>query len=77
MNRSWWSLSLRILPVLFAALAVSHPAFADHFWPPHWPKDPHNPFVDAPEIDPALAIAGLAAAGAGAALIWEKVRRKR
>jgi hypothetical protein len=77
MNRNWWSRSTRILPVLFGALAVAHPAFAD-FWPHHWPQYPHHdPFFDAPEIDPALAIAGLAAAGAAVAIVWERVRRRR
>jgi hypothetical protein len=75
MNTKWWSLSLRILPGLFAALMVSTSAFAvtiDHYHPNY----PFH-FFNAPEMDPALAIIGLTAAGAGAALIWEKVRRRR
>jgi hypothetical protein len=68
MNRNWWSLSLRILPAVLAVLAVSHPALAHH--PPDVPDD-------APELDPRLAIEGLAIAGAAAALIWERVRRRR
>lgn len=75
MHRNWWSLSLRILPVLFAALAVTTPALAryDHYHPLH----PLQPLFDAPEIDPRLAITGLAAAGAAAALVWERLRRRR
>jgi hypothetical protein len=79
MKKNWWSRSIRILPILAAALAVSNPAFAD-FWQQHWPHyphNPHNPFFDAPEFDPALVIAGLAAAGTAAVLIWERVRRRR
>ena len=73
MKRNWWSVSLRVLPALCAALAVSAPGFAlDYFRPIH----PFQ-YVDAPEVDPALAIVGLAAAGTAAALIWEKVRRRR
>jgi hypothetical protein len=67
MNRNWWSLGLRILPVLLAALAVSHPAFAHY----------SRPVEDAPEIDPRMAIEGLAVAGVAAGLIWERVRRRR
>jgi hypothetical protein len=68
MKKNWWSLGLRILPVLLAALAVSHPAFAsrDRICPP-----------DAPELDPRLALEGLAMAAVGAGLIWERVRRRR
>ena len=64
MNRNWWSLSLRILPAVLPVLAVSDPALAHH-----------SP--DVPELDPRLAIEGLAIAGAAAALIWERVRRRR
>lgn len=75
MNRNWWSLSLRILPVLLVALAVSSSAFAVTL-DRHHPIHPFQ-FFDAPEIDPTMAIVGLAAAGAAAALIWERVRRRR
>ena len=75
MNTNWWSRGIRILPIVSAALALSSPAFAD-FWH-HYPRNPHNPFFDAPELDPALVIAGLAAAGTAAARIWERVRRRR
>jgi hypothetical protein len=68
MNRNWWSLSLRILPAVLAVLAVSDPALAHH--------SPDVP-DDVPELDPRLAIEGLAIAGAAAALIWERVRRRR
>ena len=68
MNRNWWSLGFRILPVLLAALAVSHPAFAHHI---------SIPDGDAPEFDPRLAMEGLAVAGVAAAVIWERVRRRR
>jgi hypothetical protein len=66
MNRNWLSLGFRVLPILLAALAVSHPAFA------HW-----TPTTEAPELDPRLAIEGIAVAGAAAALIWERARRRR
>ena len=71
MNRNWWSLFIRVLPVLLAVLAISHPALAEHHrWFPHDTDD-------APEFDPRLAIEGLAVAGVAAALIWERVRRRR
>lgn len=73
MNRNWWSLFLRILPVLLAVLAVDHPAFAHHL---HLTND-NDSTVAAPEFDPRLAIEGLAVAGVAAALIWERVRRRR
>jgi len=67
MNRNWWSLGLRILPVVLAAFAVPHFAFADgRICQP-----------DAPEFDSGLAIEGLAVAGVAASLIWGKVRRRR
>jgi hypothetical protein len=69
MNKNWWSLGLRLLPAVLAVLAVSHPAFA------HWPN--RTPDDEAPELDPRLAIEGIAVAGAAAALIWERVRRRR
>lgn len=72
MNRNWWSLLLRILPVLLAVLAVAHPALAGH----HDKILPHD--TDAvPEFDPRLAIEGLAVAGVAGALIWERIRRRR
>jgi hypothetical protein len=67
MKKEWWSLGLRIVPVLLAALAVSHPAFAT--------RDRICP--EAPELDPRLALEGLAMAAVGAGLIWERVRRRR
>jgi hypothetical protein len=67
MNRNWWSLGFRILVVLLVVLAMSHPGFAD--------KD--GPRPGAPEIDPRLAIEGLAVAGGVAALVWERIRRRR
>jgi hypothetical protein len=73
MNRNWWSLSLRALPVLLAALALTHPAFAMNW---HH-RLPHGPVFDAPEIDPRIAITGLAAAAAAAAIVWERLRRRR
>jgi len=74
MNRKW-SLALTLLLILFAVTMVSLPAFAWHFpgWPPR--HDP-RPFT-APEIDPRLTIEGLALAGGAAALIWERIRRRR
>jgi hypothetical protein len=68
MIRNWLCLSLRILPVVFAVLAVSHPALA-HFSRPEGD--------DAPELDPRLVMEGLAVAGVAGALIWERVRRRR
>jgi hypothetical protein len=77
MNRNWWSLLIRILPVLLAVLAVSHPALADPYFRHHtWFPNPHD-LDDAPELDPRLAIEGIAVAGVAAALIWERVRRRR
>jgi hypothetical protein len=70
MKRNWWYLSLRILPVVLSALAVSHPALA-HEGHRFLPDD------DAPELDPRLAIEGLAVASVAAGLIWERVRRRR
>jgi hypothetical protein len=49
----------------FVALTASKLAFASQVVPP------------APEIDPALAISGLALAGTGVALILERIRRRR
>ena len=71
MNRN----RLRILPpqlVLFAALMVSHLAFAkSHGW-----HNPDDGTFEAPEIDLRLAIEGLAVAGGAAVLLWEKIRRR-
>jgi hypothetical protein len=67
MKRNWWYLSLRILPLLLLALSMAHPALAK----------PHVDAVDGPEFDLRLAIEGLAVAGATAAVIWERVRRRR
>jgi hypothetical protein len=63
------------------ALSVAHPASA-FWWPFHWPHEefPKGPVsipADAPEIDPRLAIEGLAVAGATVALMWERLRRRR
>ena len=63
MNRKW-SRFLVSLMVAFVALTASKLAFA-------------STTPVAPEIDPRLAIEGLALAGAGAALILERVRRRR
>lgn len=68
MNRNLWSRILSILTVLLVALMVSHPAFAKH--------PDLDDFPSAPEMDPRLAIEGLAVAGGVALLIWERMRRK-
>ena len=74
-------LGLFILLVMLAVLSISHPALA--WWPfhhfHHLPHHPHDPLipVDAPELEPRLAIEGLAIAGAVAALVWERARRRR
>jgi hypothetical protein len=67
-NRNLWSRILSILTVLLVGLMVSHPAFAKHHDLPDFPL--------APEMDPRLAIEGLAVAGGVALLIWERMRRK-
>jgi hypothetical protein len=82
MSRNWWSFSVRVLPILFVAMSVSHPAHAFWlfpFWPFTPPPPPHiyNSPVAAPEYDLRLAIEGLAVAGAAGALIWERIRRRR
>jgi hypothetical protein len=67
MKRNW----LRILPpllVLFAALMVSHLAFAEE-------RDDDG--FAAPEIDLRLAIEGLAVAGGAAVLLGESIRRRQ
>ena len=69
------------LLVLLATMTVAHLAFADrdgdHDGKPaketHSSDDP----VGAPEIDPRLAIEGLALAGGAAVVLWERVRRRR
>jgi len=74
MNRKW-SPALTSLLTLLAVVMVSHPAFAWHspWWPPRHEPHPYS----APEIDPKLAIEGLALAGGSLALIWERIRRRR
>jgi len=69
MNKNWTRI-LSSLLVLVAALMVSQLAFAR----PH-PRMIHD--FDAPEIDPRLAIEGLALVGGAAALLWERIRRRR
>jgi len=83
MSRNWWSLSIRVLLILFVVMSVSHPAHAFSFWP-FWPFHPFQPQpkfnpgpVAAPEFDLRLAIEGVAVAGAAGALIWERLRRRR
>jgi hypothetical protein len=63
MNRKWSRILLSLMG-LFVALTVSKLAFASQVPP-------------APEIDPGMAISGLAVAGTGLALVWERMRRKR
>jgi hypothetical protein len=57
-----WSRILLSLVVLSVALTSSKLAFAT---------------VAAPEIDPSVAIPGLALAATGAVLILERIRRRR
>ena len=65
--RNWLERSLLVAAiVLGAALAVSHTASAVTTIPP-----------PAPEIDPAMLVAGLGVAGGAGALIWERLRRRR
>lgn len=61
--RNWRNASV-VAIVLVTALAVSHAAFAAEVPP-------------APEIDPAMAFAGLGVAGTAAALIWEGLRSRK
>jgi hypothetical protein len=61
-----WSRILLPLLILFATLMVSHLAFARP-----------EPVVAAPEFDLKLAIEGVAVAGGAAALLWERMRRRR
>ena len=80
MNKNWLKMFSPLL-VLLATMTISHLAFADrdgdHDRKPdretHRSDDP----VGAPEIDPRLAIEGLALAGGAAAVLWERVRRRR
>jgi len=63
--KNWSCRSLLVMwTLVVTTLAASHSAFATYGGPPA-----------APEIDPGLIIPGLAAAGAAAALVWEKMRR--
>ena len=66
MNRKWSRILLSLM-VVFVALTASKLAFAGVVTPP--PR--------VPEIDPALAISGLALVGAASALVLERVRRRR
>jgi hypothetical protein len=67
MNGKWSRILLPLL-ILFATLMVSHLAFAK----------PHpRPSFAAPEFDLKLAIEGVAVAGGAAALLWERMRRRR
>jgi len=76
MYRNWRYIFLPLLS-LFIALTVSHPAFA-FWWPFPLPLPKQNPRVcNAPEMDPKLAIEGIALAGAAAALLWERMKRRR
>ncbi len=61
MDRKW---SRILLSLVVLALTSSKLAFA-------YPTPPA-----APEVDPSVAIPGLALAAAGAVLIWERIRRR-
>jgi hypothetical protein len=63
MDRKWSRILLSLM-VLSVALTASKLAFAIQA-------------VPAPEIDPGMAIPGLALAGTGAALLLERIRRRR
>lgn len=90
MNRNWSRFLLPIL-VLFVTLMVSQVAFAHHHgdWNGNGNGNGNgdgdgrkgdSPFSGpsaAPEIDPRLVVEGLAVAGGAAALVWEKMRRRR
>ena len=69
MNKNWTRI-LSSLLVLVAALMVSQLAFAK----PHLGV---HPDFDAPEIDPRLAIEGIALVGGATVLLWERIRRRR
>ncbi len=58
-----WSRILLSLVVLSVAVTSSKLAFA------------YSPTA-APEVDPSVAIPGLALAAAGAVLVWERIRRR-
>ena len=64
-----------ILSVFFmmTVLLVAHAAFAT----PSTSAVPRPRPVSAPEIDPRLALEGLALAGGCAIIVWKRVRRKR
>ena len=75
MNKNWTRI-LSSLLVLVAALMVSQLAFAK----PHLGMRPDlgvRPDFDAPEIDPRLAIEGIALVGGATVLLWERIRRRR
>jgi len=90
MNRKW-SRFLPPILVLFVTLMMSQVAFAHHHG--DWNGNGNGqgngegngrkgdgPFSGpsaAPEIDPRLVVEGLAVAGGAAALVWEKMRRRR
>lgn len=88
MNRNWSRFLLPIL-VLFVTLMMSQVAFAHHHgdWNGNGEgngegngRKGDGPFSGpsaAPEIDPRLVVEGLAVAGGAAALVWEKMRRRR
>ncbi len=74
MNRNWSRFLLPIL-VLFVTLMISQVAFAHHHG--DGGDGPYSGPSAAPEIDPRLLVEGLAVAGGAAALVWEKMRRRR
>jgi hypothetical protein len=78
MNKNWLKM-LSPLLVLLATLTVSHLVFADQDGDRTPKRETHRSDdpVGAPEIDPRLAIEGLALAGGAAAILWERVRRRR
>ena len=78
MNKNWLKM-LSPLLVLLATLTVSHLVFADQDGDRTPARETHRSDspVGAPEIDPRLAIEGLALAGGAAAILWERVRRRR
>ena len=59
-----WRRAIAVAIVLVTALATSHAVFAVETPP-------------APEIDPAMAVAGLGLAGGAAAIIWERLRGRK
>lgn len=78
MNKNWFK-TLSPLLVLLATMTVAHLAFADQDGDRTPARETHRSDtpVGAPEIDPRLAIEGLALAGGAAAILWERVRRRR